>query len=263
MTAARTTPVEPAEAILAVLAQLGQATAADTATAAGVAYSTATRNLRELAAAGRVQKLQDGKQTQWRLPTAADTTSVGEPDADHVGPQDTDEPDVATADGRSGTALGTGDQDEATGAPAPGDSGEHSAVEPATPDLATEPGDNPTGAEASTVDAAAAGADVPDGADPPAAASIDTGPDAAPRRASGTLDREVLDILAAHPGQGFKVSQLCKAIDEANQGQDVAKARAGAVVLAAQRLVRKGKAVLAVEKPATFQLIIDPANTGQ
>jgi len=78
---------------------------------------------------------------------------------------------------------------------------------------------------------------------------------AKPRRASGTLDGAVLDILEAHPEQTFKVSQLCKLIDAANEGSDTAKASAGAVVLACQRLVGKGKAVLAVEKPATFQLV--------
>ena len=78
---------------------------------------------------------------------------------------------------------------------------------------------------------------------------------AKPRRASGTLDGAVLDILEAHPEQTFKISQLCKLIDAANEGSDTAKASPGAVVLACQRLVGKGKAVLVVQKPATFQLV--------
>ena len=67
----------------------------------------------------------------------------------------------------------------------------------------------------------------------------------------------MLDILEAHPGQGFKVGELCKLIDATNEGSEVAKASPGAVVLACQRLVAKGNAVLAVEKPATFQLATD------
>ena len=73
MAQSRTT-LDPAEAILAALDQHGQSTAADIATTAGVAYSTTTRNLRELAATGRVEKLADGTQTQLRLPT---TTYAG------------------------------------------------------------------------------------------------------------------------------------------------------------------------------------------
>ena len=52
-----TTSSDPAEAILAAIGRLGQATPRDIAAEAGVAYSTTTRNLRELAAAGRAQKL--------------------------------------------------------------------------------------------------------------------------------------------------------------------------------------------------------------
>ena len=64
--------------------------------------------------------------------------------------------------------------------------------------------------------------------------------------------------------RGNGVSAQCcwidrKLIDKANKGQDVSKASPGAVVLACQRLVTKGKAILAVEKPATFQLV--PADT--
>jgi hypothetical protein len=302
MTAAHTAPtVEPAEAILAALARLGQATAADTATAAGVAYSTATRNLRELAATGRVQKVQDGKQAQWRLPTATatadDRTGAGAPTADlpeQTAPQDesrdnaqpdgepaatagavataepgaatpeldavTAEPDATTADDQAGTAAGSSGN-QAAPSPALEDTGGDTTAAPATVQVAPEPADDPARTERSTVEANTAQPDVPDVPDAPATPGTDSGPaPAASRRASGTLDGAVLDILEAEPQRGFKVSELCKRIDAANQGQDVSKASPGAVVLAAQRLVGKGRAVLAVEKPATFRLVAtDPA----
>src|SRR5439155_407410 len=95
MAQSRTT-LDPAEAILAALAQLGQTTAADIATAAGLAYSTTTRNLRELAAAGRVEKVTDGKQSQWRLPSGgspqASATSAAEAGAEGRAEGGTDTP---------------------------------------------------------------------------------------------------------------------------------------------------------------------------
>ncbi|MEU8015957.1 MarR family transcriptional regulator [Micromonospora parva] len=80
-----------------------------------------------------------------------------------------------------------------------------------------------------------------------------------PRRSKGSLRGAILDVLEAHPGQPFKTSQLCKAIDQANEGTDSAKASAGAVVNAVHKLVTDGVAVQIAEKPATFQLA--PATT--
>ncbi|MGW3890484.1 MarR family transcriptional regulator [Micromonospora chokoriensis] len=80
-----------------------------------------------------------------------------------------------------------------------------------------------------------------------------------PRRPKGSLRGAILDVLEAHPGQPFKISQLCKAIDQANEGTDSAKASAGAVVNAVHKLVTDGVAVQVAEKPATFQLA--PATT--
>jgi hypothetical protein len=255
MTAARSPAVEPAEAILTALAQLGQATAADTAAAAGVAYSTATRNLRELAAAGRVEKVQEGKQTHWRLPNQPTAVTTDDPDTDEPG---TGEPDGSAPpqdDEPDSDASTTGDDtvaDDAAPVPAP-DQDAHAT--PAVDQPASEPAADPDSGVRSTVDTTTtAGAAAP--------AADDSGPTAqTPRRAGGTLDGAVLDVLEANPEQGFKVSELCKLINQANEGQEVAKASPGAVVLAAQRLVRKGKAVLAVEKPATFQLLTQPSAT--
>jgi hypothetical protein len=74
------------------------------------------------------------------------------------------------------------------------------------------------------------------------------------RRSKGSLRGAILDVLEAHPGQPFKTSQLCQAIDRANEGTGSAKASAGAVVNAVHKLVTDGVAVQVVEKPATFQL---------
>ncbi|MFC5004415.1 winged helix-turn-helix domain-containing protein [Dactylosporangium cerinum] len=80
------------------------------------------------------------------------------------------------------------------------------------------------------------------------------------RRAAGDLDRSILRILQAHPERVYKVGQLCKLINNAEEGTGLPKASGGAVVLAAQRLVARSQAVLAVEKPTSFQLLADPAN---
>jgi hypothetical protein len=240
MAQSRTT-LDPAAAIIAALAQLGQTTAADIATAAGVAYSTTTRNLRELAAAGRVEKAADGKQSQWRLPNTAS------PHADTTVAEATDQATDAAADTDHGADNAAtddsgpdgGDQNDS----APDDSAQSRA------------GQVEDGVHADRTDDVGAGND----GGPAATTPAQPGATAKPRRASGTLDGAVLDILEAHPDRAFKVSELCKLIDQANAGHDVSKASPGAVVLACQRLVTKGKAILAVEKPATFQLV--PADT--
>lgn len=118
-----------------------------------------------------------------------------------------------------------------------------------TDGVGTEPGEP----------AAALPAAGPVDADPPGAEPAGPTPTEAaaapkPRRASGTLDGAVMDILEADPDGQFKVGQLCKLIDKANEGSGAAKASPGAVVLACQRLERKGKAALAVERPATYRL---------
>ena len=74
------------------------------------------------------------------------------------------------------------------------------------------------------------------------------------RRASGSLRGAILDVLEANPGRQYKVSELCKLVDRANEGTGAKKASAGAVHNAAVKLVGTGRAVLVAEKPATFAL---------
>src|SRR2546430_1522910 len=172
-----------------------------------------------------------------RLGQATAPTTPGDPTPGDTTPGDATTGDATPGDGAPGDGPGAdevhaidevdsgaaGDTEQVAGTGQPADvSASHPAAETAEP---------------------AAGGRAHDPAD-----------SAKPRRAHGTLRGAVLDILEAHPGQGFKVGELCKLIDATNEGSEVAKASPGAVVLACQRLVAKGNGVLAVEKPATFQL---------
>ncbi|WP_371409316.1 MarR family transcriptional regulator [Micromonospora zamorensis] len=118
--------------------------------------------------------------------------------------------------------------------------------------------ENPAAADASGQADPGPSLDPADSDDTVASSSPSEAPSASgagtPRRSKGSLRGAILDVLEAHPGQPFKTSQLCRAIDQANEGTDSAKASAGAVVNAAHKLVADGVAVQVAEKPATFQL---------
>ncbi|WP_435585893.1 MarR family transcriptional regulator [Micromonospora aurantiaca (nom. illeg.)] len=118
-------------------------------------------------------------------------------------------------------------------------------VRPATPDGGPAGGatDSTTGDPAPEVPAAT-----------PATEAAGDSAQPSTRRASGSLRGAILDILEANPGQQYKVSELCKLVDRANEGTGAKKASAGAVHNAAVKLVGTGRAVLAAEKPATFAL---------
>lgn len=136
----------------------------------------------------------------------------------------------------------TDDTDPATGTmPAANDTD----VRPATPDGGPAGGatDSTTGDPAPEAPAAT-----------PATEAAGDSAQPSTRRASGSLRGAVLDILEANPGQQYKVSELCKLVDRANEGTGAKKASAGAVHNAAVKLVGTGRAVLAAEKPATFAL---------
>ncbi|WP_433458402.1 MarR family transcriptional regulator [Micromonospora sp. CA-248212] len=118
--------------------------------------------------------------------------------------------------------------------------------------------EDPAAADASGQADSRPSADPPGSDEPVACSSPSDAPSASgsgkPRRSKGSLRGAILDVLEAHPGQPFKTSQLCKAIDQANEDTDSAKASAGAVVNAVHKLVTDGVAVQVAEKPATFQL---------
>jgi hypothetical protein len=286
-----TTSAEPelapsAERVLAALHRLGEATAAGTATEAGLGYSTTTPKLRALEKADLAEPFRDEDgRTLWRLTEAgrahaAQPAGPGEtsaPSADHRGVSDatdtTNTPDTANTDAAESHTEQPHVTDDAD----------------ARDDVATEPAEAPKG-RASTGNSRGAAHDEPgsghddtidgqattDGPQTVAGAGTDSiavpsdseAADARPatqaateltagagdRRAPGTLRGAILDVLEANPNQGYKVSELCKLIDKANEGTGAKKASAGAVNNAALKLVGTGRAVLAVEKPVTFAL---------
>ncbi|RLK23818.1 hypothetical protein DER29_1695 [Micromonospora sp. M71_S20] len=160
----------------------------------------------------------------------AEAAETGADHDDHSGPS-TAEPEVPGATGGTGQATGT--------TPA-ADAGPAVSDEPpagtATDSTTGDPATDESPATAPATEAAAEAAQ------------------ASTRRASGSLRGAILDILEANPGQQYKVSELCRLVDRANEGTGAKKASAGAVHNAAVKLVGTGRAVLAAEKPAAFAL---------
>ncbi|MET8198009.1 MarR family transcriptional regulator [Micromonospora taraxaci] len=290
-------PPSALDKVAAALAALGQDTAAAIAQRAGVGYSTATKRLRTLAEAGQAEpsRADDGP-TLWRhlsTTTDSDDPPATTSDARRDPPPaltngNVDEPhgpDEAHGPAETSTAVATRPNEESTGLqgddarrPAPdGDAGLPVLQDPPaqpdsvrnrlTPAEASEASpaeaENPAAANASgqensrtTLDPAGSDDTVTPSSPPEAPSASGSGK---PRRSKGSLRGAILDVLEAHPGQPFKTSQLCRAIDQANEGTDSAKASAGAVVNAVHKLVTDGVAVQVAEKPATFQLA--PATT--
>ncbi|MEU8158814.1 MarR family transcriptional regulator [Micromonospora parva] len=241
----------------------------------------------------------DDGRTLWRhLPNTATSTDSGDPQATTTDARrdpppaltdDADEahgPDEALGPAEAAnTAMAAGPDDESTSLqpdderrPAPDSDAGRPALQdqPAKPDHVPDAPTTTEASEASPADAEnppAADASGqteprpsldPTGSDEPIAPSSPSeAPSASgsgkPRRSKGSLRGAILDVLEAHPGQPFKTSQLCKAIDQANEGTDSAKASAGAVVNAVHKLVTDGVAVQVAERPATFQFA--PATT--
>ncbi|AYF26765.1 hypothetical protein CSH63_04670 [Micromonospora tulbaghiae] len=215
-----------------------------------------------------------------RGPRGGDRQEAGE-----AAGQDDDQPPVAEV-----PAVGQPEVGGESASPAPGDveaapgedcgaenteadHGEASVRRPAEPDVPVVGGTGPAAgatpaadgvdAEPATPEVPGAGtavdstsgglaADVP--AAPPATEAPGGEVQARLRRASGILRGAILDILEANPGRQYKVSELCRLVDRANEGTGAKKASAGAVHNAAVKLVGTGRVVLAAERPATFAL---------
>ncbi|MFV2112909.1 MarR family transcriptional regulator [Micromonospora sp. LOL_025] len=159
-------------------------------------------------------------------------TEAADTEAEHgddSGPS-TAEPEVPGATGGTGQATGT------TPAADDADAGPAVSDEPASGSTTGDPATDESPATAPATEAAGEAAQAPT------------------RRASGSLRGAILDILEANPGQQYKVSELCRLVDRANEATGAKKASAGAVHNAAVKLVGTGRAVLAAEKPATFAL---------
>ncbi|MGH8878813.1 MAG: hypothetical protein ACRD0P_15980 [Stackebrandtia sp.] len=204
---------ETTQKIHAAMTQLGAADARTIAETAQVGYSTAVRKLRGWAQDGAVTRIDRGTDpAHWTL-----NNPTNDNDNDPV-------EDQATL------------KDQPADRPAAED---HAAVEDAEP---------PSGhAPAHKAADDAAGDPTGDGqAGEPATTSNGA------RRAKGKLGNEVLSILQAHPDNAYKVSEVCKLIDQRNPGR---KASAGAVANALHKFAGDGVLVQTVDKPATFKAV--------
>ncbi|MET7951031.1 MarR family transcriptional regulator [Micromonospora sp. NPDC005324] len=250
--------------VLAALADLGDATAAAVAEHAGLGYSTATAKLRVWEGTGQTERVQgEDKRAVWRL-TESGHATVGAgrtalPTITSSGPESPPDDSPSTGDAVDDDPGATSDTEQ------PGE-------QPTTPPDSAADGEPPTSAAdpharadeppAVDDDPAPTVADDPphasalDDSEAEAAATSDAATTAPGRshRAKGSLRAAVLDILEAHPDRAYKTGELCKLIDAAEAGTGVLKARPGAVVNAAIKLVAAGTAVQTVDKPATFQL---------
>jgi hypothetical protein len=99
---------------------------------------------------------------------------------------------------------------------------------------------------APTGDDAAAGEDAAAPADPPA-------PKAKRKRPAGALEASVLAILQADPTGQYKINDLRKLVDKADENTGYPAASAGAIANALDKLTGKGHVVAIPAKHATFQ----------
>ncbi|MFB6393558.1 MarR family transcriptional regulator [Polymorphospora lycopeni] len=288
------TPPTTLDKVAAAIAELGEATAAAIAAHAGIGYSTATKRLRALEDAGLAQPFRaDDGRTLWKPvgstgsggegvderpdgepssgqpePTGPHAPPEAAPDDDSSGPESVEHDHVTSAgqtddetahpsdptapaanpepDGEKLAAVGE-PQDVAPAVPGAPDAGNQD--EPAVPAAAEEPATEGDGRRADLDQPVPA-----DGMPQPTPALVEQAATGKARRAGGSLRGAILDVLEADPDRQFKTSELCKAIDKANEGTGAAKASAGAVVNALHKLVTAGAAIQTVERPATFRL---------
>ena len=238
------------------------ATAQQIAEAAAVGYSTVTPILRNLHADQQATKTDTDGRTLWHLtagtPTAALNLTGTASAAEAIAP-DGVQPSEPTTDSAALPKPGqdanpTRPHDTASSVDAP------LAAEDEADDSGEEPSAVPSDAAPSTTSGAPIDAATSEQQEGPPQ-QIDTRPAGTrayrkpeqPRRAKGALRDAVLKVLTGSPDTGFKVGDVCKAIDAANTDATANKAGAGAVSNALTKLVTDGHALQVVEKPATFQ----------
>ncbi|WP_432833002.1 helix-turn-helix domain-containing protein [Dactylosporangium sp. CA-092794] len=250
--------------VLASLLALGEATAAKVGEHAGLPYSTTTPKLRKLEALGLAERFHnEANQTLWR-PTGTGTGDGGDAPT-HGASRAADEPGTAAA---SGTAIADSDVPAGIESAPPGaDTGEAdlqatatphaaaTATEPAEPDTAEpeERRDVPAdGASAAAVEPATTGGDnAPD--DEHAGPSDTAAPTAKRKRPAGALEASVLAILRGDPDGQYKVNDLRKLVDKADEATGYPAASAGAIANALDKLTGKGEVITIPAKHATFQ----------
>ncbi|WP_212825263.1 MarR family transcriptional regulator [Polymorphospora rubra] len=180
-------------------------------------------------------------------------TSAGQTDGETAHPSDPDTASEAGPEPDGETVTAVGEPQNADPAlldvPHAGNQDETAASQRPAPAAAEEPATEGDGPRADLEQPASA-----DGTPQPSPALVEQAAAIKARRPGGSLRGAILDVLEASPGRQFKTSELCKAIDKANEGSGAAKASAGAVVNALHKLVTAGAAIQTVERPATFQL---------
>jgi hypothetical protein len=243
------------------------ATAKQIAEAAAVGYSTVTPILRNLHAERQATKTDTDGRTLWYLtagtPTAAlNLTGGAAAAAESIALDDvespvsaTDSADVPRAD-RDADPAEPHDRVASADTPAPDD--DNTAEPSGVPSDGVPAADLSAPLEAVTTEQQET---TPPQDGPSPAGTRPYRKPAQPRRAKGALRDAVLKVLTDAPDTGFKVGDVCKAINSADTDATANKAGAGAVANALTKLVTDGHAVQVVDKPATFQAVPPAAET--
>jgi hypothetical protein len=235
------------------------ATPADFAEATGLAYSTVTRLLRELAEIGAAVKDSEGWRhadpvtaTEATDETATDaaptdaTADAEPPEPAESDPVPTDEPDETEAEVGRGEPDDTDDLQphDLTGHAEEADETDDPADEP---EPEPEPGEDNTPVQVDGTDGTAPDATVEVAGDGDTTeqedAAADTPAPRQPRLGKGQLQDRVLDALRAAT-EPLGPTQLSKVLDGRSQG---------AISNACDRLIERGDAILANEKPRRFE----------
>ncbi|GGK36600.1 hypothetical protein GCM10010124_31580 [Pilimelia terevasa] len=250
------------------------ATAAEIAAAAGLGYSTVTPILRRLHKRGDATKDASGR---WALVEGRPVSTSGnlpEPDSDltdqadeedNAEDEDAQEPDTAdnptttpdpdaeadTDEDAEDAADSEPEGEQTTAATAPADT-----TAPVAEDSpAAAPDDDqvaPPEPPEAAADGDGDGEDSKGDADPDEAGGRKRRSPAKPKRGKGVLREEVLAMLRANPDQAWKVSEICRLVNDADDGTHNI-ASPGAVANALEKLAGEGSVRQLDGKPVTFQ----------
>jgi hypothetical protein len=230
---------EALDRIIAAMTELGQATTRDIATRAAVPYSSTTPKLRALQERGTAERVKVDGRTLWQLTAAGDDQDAADPQPESVHAlPDGERSNDAGDDGPPSAPLRpVANRDEieqppasqaTTPGPVPAQPGDATATEPGP--AATEP-DEPQPAE-------------------PATPQPGRG-----KRPKGALRAAALKVLRDQPDRQFRVSEVCKLIDQADARNGWSKASPGAVVNDLNKLAGQNIAQRTNDQPATYQAV--------
>jgi hypothetical protein len=261
-------PAHSAFRVLTAIADLGEATAAAIAQHAELGYSTVTPKLRAWETSGHAEKYRHAatSQTLWRL-TATGRATTGVTDDDTA---------LHAADGPVAPAAPSDSPPaELDMAPPYIEADQHKNVEGSEAEVAEVEDAGDVGSEVggpaadvaaaepppSDADADPLSADAADTADDADASAVDADTAAAPKpvavakrkRPAGALEASVLEILRNRPDETFKVNDLRKLVDKADEGTGYPAASAGAISNALIKLTGTGDVDAVEAKHATYQ----------